>query len=194
MTNSLTGTVSQISPETLSVVQTIPVGNGPTGKTIGTENPGLGAGRSLRRSPVSRRCQSTLASPEGIREIFDRFFTGQVVPGPDIDGVETWQFVGHANPDGLAELESPQDLWDNDRAGLKMLARAVNLSIVAGRDDHLPRRIELTFELSEEEHKQVSAFYEGDFQGWSRNDIEAKLVLSRFGEPVSYDPPTDTAR
>jgi hypothetical protein len=132
-----------------------------------------------------------LTSPDGIGAAFDRFFTGEVSPGPEVDGAETWQFDGRASAAGLAELENPQDLLEGDLARLETLARAVHLTVVVGRYDQLPRRIELKFELPQEEREKMDEFYAGDFQGWSRNNIDAKLVLSRFGEPVSYDPPDE---
>ena len=49
----------------------------------------------------------------------------------------------------------------------------------------------MKFKLSQGERAELANFYSGDFQGWSKNDIDAKLVMSRFGEPVSYDPPDD---
>jgi hypothetical protein len=112
-----------------------------------------------------------------------------VAAGPEIGGVATWQFDGQANPDGLAQLENSQDLLEGDRARLETLARAIHVTLVVGQEDHLPRRIELKLELSQDERDELGDFYSGDFQGWSKNNIDAKLVLSRFGEPVSYDSP-----
>ena len=159
------------------------------GKWYGESGPGLAMAFAAlaRQEEVS----AELGSPEGIRNSFDDFFTGDVVAGPEIDGVATWQFEGRANPDGLAQLENPQDLLEGDRARLETLASAIRLTLVVGQEDHLPRRIELKLELSQAEREELGGFYAGDFQGWSKNDIDAKLVLSRFGEPVEYDPPND---
>jgi hypothetical protein len=159
------------------------------GKWYGESGPGLAM--AFAALAGQEEVSADLSSPEGIRESFDDFFTGEVATGPVIDGTATWQFEGQANPDGLAQLENAQDLLEGDRARLETLARAVRLTLVVGQDDHLPRRVELNFELSEDERAELGDFYSGDFQGWSKHDIDAKLVLSRFGEPVSYDPPDD---
>jgi hypothetical protein len=157
------------------------------GKWYGESGPGLAM--AFAALAGQQEVSADLSSPEGIRESFDDFFTGEVVAGPEIDGVATWQFQGQANPDGLAEFENPQDLLEGDLERLETLAAALQLTLVVGQQDQLPRRIELHFRLSEEERAELGEFYAGDFQGWSRNDIDAKLILSRFGEPVSYDPP-----
>jgi hypothetical protein len=159
------------------------------GKWYGESGPGLAM--AFAALAGQQEVSADLSSPEGIRNSFDDFFTGEVVAGPEVDGAATWQFDGQANPDGLAQLENPQDLLEGDRARLETLARAIHLTLVVGREDHLPRRIELKLELSQDEREELGDFYSGDFQGWSKNDIDAKLVLSRFGEPVSYDPPDE---
>jgi hypothetical protein len=159
------------------------------GKWYGESGPGLAL--AFAALAGQQEVSADLSSPEGIRKSFDDFFAGEVVAGPKIDGAATWQFEGQANPDGLAQLENAQDLLEVDRARLETLARAIHLTLVVGQEDHLPRRVELKFKLSEEERAKLGDFYSGDFQGWSKHDIDAKLVLSRFGEPVSYDPPDD---
>jgi len=159
------------------------------GKWYGESGPGLAM--ALAALAGQEEVSADLSSPEGIRDSFDDFFTGEVAAGPEVDGAATWQFDGQANPDGLVQLENPQDLLEGDRARLETLARAIHLTLVVGQEDDLPRRIELKLELSQDEREELGDFYNGDFQGWSKNDIDAKLVLSRFGEPVSYDPPDE---
>jgi hypothetical protein len=159
------------------------------GKWYGESGPGLAM--AFAALTGQQEVSADLSSPEGIRESFDDFFTGDVVAGPVVDGAETWQFEGQANPDGLAQLENAQDLLEGDRARLETLARAIRLTLVVGQEDDLPRRVQLKLELSEDERAELGDFYSGDFQGWSKHDIDAKLVLSRFGEPVPYDPPSD---
>jgi hypothetical protein len=159
------------------------------GKWYGESEPGLAM--ALAALAGQEEVSADLSSPEGIRDSFDDFFTGEVAAGPEVDGAATWQFDGQANPDGLVQLENPQDLLEGDRARLETLARAIHLTLVVGQEDDLPRRIELKLELSQDEREELGDFYSGDFQGWSKNDIDAKLVLSRFGEPVSYDPPDE---
>jgi hypothetical protein len=159
------------------------------GNWYGNSGPGLAM--AFAALAGQQEVSADLSSPEGIRESFDDFFTGEVVAGPVIDGVATWQFEGQANPDGLAQLENAQDLLEGDQARLETLARAIHLTLVVGQEDRLPRRVQLNFELSEDERAELGDFYSGDFQGWSKHDIDAKLVLSRFGEPVPYDPPDD---
>lgn len=159
------------------------------GEWYGESGPGLAM--AFATMAGQQEVSADLSSPEGIRESFNDFFTGEVLAGPEVDGAATWQFEGHANHDGLAQLENAQDLLEGDRARLETLARAIHLTLVVEQEDHLPRRVQLKLELSEDERAELGDFYSGDFQGWSKHDIDAKLVLSRFGEPVSYDPPDD---
>jgi len=159
------------------------------GKWYGESGPGLAMAFSALAG--QQEVSADLSSPQGIRDSFGDFFTGEVVAGPEIDVVATWQFEGQANPDGLAEIENPQDLLEGDRVRLETLASAIHLTLVVGQEDQLPRRLELKFNLPQDERDELGEFYSGDFQGWSRNNIDAKLVLSRFGEPVSYDPPEE---
>jgi hypothetical protein len=159
------------------------------GKWYGKSGEGLTNAFALLAQ--QQEVSADLSSPEGIGAAFDRFFTGEVTAGPEIDGAHTWQFDGHATAAGLAELENPGDVLEGDLARLERLANAVHLTVVVGREDQLPRRIDLKFELPQEERAEVDRFYAGDFQGWARNNIDAKLVLSRFGEPVDYDPPDE---
>jgi hypothetical protein len=159
------------------------------GKWYGESGPGLAM--AFAALAGQQEVSADLSSPQGIRDSFDDFFTGEVVAGPDIDGFATWQFEGQANPEGLAQLENPQDLMEGDLARLETLASAIHLTLVVGQEDQLPRRIALEFKLSQDEREELGEFYSGDFQGWSRSNTDAKLVLSRFGEPVSYDPPEE---
>jgi hypothetical protein len=159
------------------------------GKWYGESGPGLAL--AFAALAGQQEVSADLSSPEGIRDSFGDFFTGEVVAGPEVDGAATWQFEGHANPDGLAQLENAQNLLEGDRVRLETLAKAIRLTLVVGQEDQLPRRVQLKLELSEDERAELGDFYSGDFQGWSKHDIDAKLVLSQFGEPVSYDPPAD---
>ena len=124
------------------------------------------------------------ATPEGLRRNFDQLFTGEVSAGPLTDGVETWQFEGRLNADGLARL--------GDRYGEPTLpklnqkfADASHVRLVVGRDDHLPRRLELTVKMSPEDLKELSNDGAANF--------ESTLVLSDFGKPVEvHAPPSVT--
>ncbi|MGH3119261.1 MAG: hypothetical protein ACRDQ2_19535 [Gaiellales bacterium] len=101
------------------------------GKWYGESGPGLAM--AFAALAGQEEVSADLSSSEGIRNSFDDFFTGEVVAGPEIDGVATWQFEGRANPDGLAQLENPQDLLEGDRARLETWRAQSGLLLSSGK-------------------------------------------------------------
>ena len=130
-----------------------------------------------------------LQTGEGVRRYFDRVFTGEVSEGPELDGQPTWQFEGTLNVDGIWALaeelgEAPTD----DRAVLEAIAGGTRFSFVVGRDDGLPRTLELTVDLSREDLENLD---DDDFGEAESLSFLLNVELSAFGEPVDYEAPED---
>jgi hypothetical protein len=127
-----------------------------------------------------------LATPEGLRRNFGELFEGEVGEGPVVDGVATWQFEGHLDADGVIDFARrfDADPPDEDLEEFRLVAEASHVLLVVGRDDHLPRRLELSLELSDEALEQLG-------EGSSPQRFNATLELSEFGKPVEIEAPAD---
>jgi hypothetical protein len=121
------------------------------------------------------------ATPDGLRKNFGELFTGDVSAGPVVDGVETWQFEGHLNADGLTRFGQRYGEPTPPEVARK-LSEASRFLLVVGRDDHLPRRLEFEIKLSAADLKELS-----DQTG--ADNFQATLELSDFGKPIEIQPP-----
>jgi hypothetical protein len=132
-----------------------------------------------------------LATPEGLRRNFGALFDGEVSQGPTLGGVATWQFEGRLDADGVADLArryeaEPTDLEEDM---LRQVAEASRFVLVVGQDDSLPRRLELSVELSPEQLKEMQTDASSALGG--AENFRATLELSDFGKPVEIAPPKD---
>jgi hypothetical protein len=128
-----------------------------------------------------------LATPDGIRRNFDSLFDGEVTEGPLVDGVATWQFEGRLNADGIVAFARRYDAQPSEQE-LKEFRLAVegsHILLVVGQDDHLPRQVEFSMELSKDALKEL----EGGFDG--TESFRSTLALSDFGKDVEIDAPAD---
>jgi hypothetical protein len=125
-------------------------------------------------------------TPDWVRDNFDTVFTGSVDEGPTVDGAATWEFAGQLNPDGFAELSERygRKLTPEEKEGLRKLADRVHFVLVVGRDDNLPRRIELRLNA-----RDLQADLGATEFGTLGVDAHATLALSEFGKTVDYNPP-----
>jgi hypothetical protein len=127
-----------------------------------------------------------LQTPEGIRRHFDTLFTGEVSESAD----GTWRFEGRLNAEGFADLTErygAEPPTRRDRELLGQLADGTHVVLVVGRDDSLPRRLELRFE---------PPALDAEFDSSELEDLDAYeasfvLELSEFGKEVEAAPPAD---
>ena len=129
-----------------------------------------------------------LQSPEWIRDHFDEVFTGELSEGPELDGVSTWQFDGRLNPDGvaaLAEQYGAEPPTDKEREALDKIAEALHVRVAVGRDDRLPRSIDLTLHLSADDVRGL----EDELDSEGELDVQLHLELSDYGKDVSFEAP-----
>ena len=133
-----------------------------------------------------------LATPEGLRRNFDQLFDGEVKEGPAAEGgAATWQFEGRLDPEGVIEFAKRFDAQPTDREEemLAKVAQATRFLLVVGQDDRLPRRLEVSVELSAEDLKEMEASGVSRFDG--AENFTATLELSEFGKQVEIHPPAD---
>jgi len=137
------------------------------------------------------RVWDELATPDGLRQNFDRLFDGEVKEGPSVDGAATWQFEGHLDPNGVVEFAKRYgtQLTDIDEAMFANVARATTLVLVVGQDDQLPRRLEVSVNLSADDLKGMQNSGVNGFDG--AENFKATLELSDFGKKVEIHPPAD---
>lgn len=129
---------------------------------------------------------AVLATEDGLRRYSDDVVEARVRPGPDIDGVETWQLEGALDAEGIARL---LDRPAEDLEALELVASASRFVLVAGRDDRLPRRIELHIDLTPEVAAKIDDWDAFELPGGGVQDTEIAIALSGFGGPVAYEPP-----
>jgi LppX_LprAFG lipoprotein len=129
-----------------------------------------------------------LTTPAGLGKRFAELVTGAIVEGPDVDGASTWKFDGRFRADAFArfiEEYGQPDLTANDRAQLEKVADASRVVFLAGRDDHLPRRIELTLDPPKDLRFDSQALQS------SGGPLSLTIGLSDFGGDVSFTAPKD---
>jgi len=143
-------------------------------------------GGDLSTYADAREERSELATPERVREHFEEVFTGTVQAGPLMDGRPTWSYTGRLDSAGLVRLadEYGRRLSEEERAQLEELARAVELRFLVGKEDALPRRVEVELTLGKGALERSFALL---------NELRASVALrlSDFGKAVEVDPPAE---
>jgi hypothetical protein len=132
-----------------------------------------------------------LATPEGLRQNFGKLFEGDVSEGPDLDGVATWQFEGKLNADGVVEFARRFDAepTPGEVEEFRLVAEASHVLLVVGQDDQLPRRLEVSIELSDD---AVEKLKEGAPMNLdSTESFKGTLELSEFGTSVEIEAPAE---
>jgi hypothetical protein len=134
-------------------------------------------------------------SPDEVRMYFDDVFAGSVSEGPEIGGAATWRFEGKLNPDGFADLTErfdEEDVTELQRDLLRTVAEHTHFVLDVGRDDSLPRHLEFSLELSQEDLAAIGdGFDSSELDDLLDFDVHATANLSEFGKDVSYDTPQD---
>jgi hypothetical protein len=157
------------------------------GQWYGDEHEGIADALAEAKREHDGAVWEDLATAEGLRRNFGRLFEGEVTVGPEVDGAATWQFEGHLDADGVVEFARRYGAAPSDEEleEFRLVAEASRFLLVVGQDDRLPRRIELSIDLSDEDHERLG----GEFS--SAQSFEASLELSDFGKPVEIEAPAD---
>ena len=152
---------------------------------------GLGDVVDEARKEQDGQVWNELGNPEGLRRNFDLLFDGEVKEGPVIDGVATWRFEGRIDADGIVTLSKRfgEPTTAEEAELIRKAADASKFALVVGRDDHLPRRLELSVHVEPEDLGQMENSGYANIEG--AESFTSTLVLSDFGKRVEFDPPTE---
>jgi hypothetical protein len=119
------------------------------------------------------------------------FFTGEVNEGPLTDGVETWQVDGRLSSAGILKLADDygaNGLGEKERQVLDKIVNALSLAMVVGREDMLPRHLELGFSLSADDFAGLGLSDE-QMDGLESVNLELTADMSDYGKTVAIDAP-----
>lgn len=157
------------------------------GQWYGDEDEGIADVLAEAGSEHNRAVWDDLATAEGLRRNFGRLFEGEVSAGPVVDGAATWQFEGNLDADGVVELARRYGVAPSDQEleEFRLVAEASRFVLAVGQDDRLPRRVEVSVDLSDEDLERVG----GDLSTAQR--FKAVLELSDFGTPVETEAPAE---
>jgi hypothetical protein len=163
------------------------------GRWFGTRDFGIAdAEQEIEKDdPKGAQLYRDLQTGEGVRRYFDRVFVGEVAEGPDADGASTWEFQGHLNADGIAELvgefggETPSDA---ELEAFRQIAEDVRVTLLVGRDDDLPRRFDVHIEVTPE-HFEALEKADSGFGEQGSFRVDFGVALSDFGKDVEYEAP-----
>jgi hypothetical protein len=156
------------------------------GSWYGQEGEGIGDVFAEARNEHDGAVWNELATPDGVRRNFGELFEGEVREGPVLDGVATWEFEGHLDADGIVEFARrfEAEPGEEELEEFRLVAEASRVLLVVGQADRLPRRLELSVELSDEALEQLD-------EGSTPQRFTASLELSEFGTPVEIESPAD---
>ena len=121
-----------------------------------------------------------------LRRHGNRFISGRVTEGPDIDG-PTWQVTGPLNADGIVRAAQAEGeaLDAEEQKVLRVLAPLVKVTVAAGREDRLPRRVAFRVDLSREQIDRIRAL-SPDGEELPIDELRASIGvdMTRWGQPV----------
>jgi hypothetical protein len=155
------------------------------------DNTGIADELEIARAQHEGRVWDELATPEGLRRNFPQLFDGEVTEGPTVDGVATWQFRGKFDAAGVGAFAKRfgAALDAREQELFTKVADASTVVLVVGQEDKLPRRLELSVQLSADDLQELQA------SGYSSTDgaenFSSSLELSEFGKKVEFEQPSN---
>lgn len=121
----------------------------------------------------------------------------KVSDGPKVDGVSTWSLTGSFDPKALAKLSKSSGLSTGSSVDVTQLAGKTAVTVLIGRDDVLPRRIEIVSTLTPKDMAAAKTSTGGllplpaaGTKGLKSESITVTVDLSKFGEKVAFDRPS----
>ena len=130
-----------------------------------------------------------------LRELLASGFEAKVDPGPEADGVETWKLTGSFDGPTLAKALKSTGATTNAKA-VSRLAEKADVTILIGREDDLPRRIEISTTLSGSDLTTASSTTQGlvplpksGTKGLKAVTVSIVVQLSKFGQKVAFERP-----
>jgi hypothetical protein len=161
------------------------------GTWYGTKQAGIGLLTQLGRSRLNTVPGAQQSSGRQLREHVDQILDGTTSDGPTLDGADTWEFEGTLDASGLARLSSQngQALTARQQDALRALQDAIMVTVDIGKDDHLPRKLELRLELDSDGLKRLGPLSSTSLHGISALHASLGLELGKWGEAVAITPP-----
>lgn len=156
------------------------------GRWYGQQDEGIADALAEAKKEHDGRVWNELATPDGLRRNFGELIEGAVSAGPLVDGVATWQFEGRFDADGIVEFARRYEAEPTDREleEFRLAAEGSRFVLIVGQEDKLPRKLELSMELSGEGVQRLD-----DFSG--AESFRSTLELSEFGKPVETKAPAE---
>lgn len=119
----------------------------------------------------------------------------KVTAGPEVDGVETWKVTGSFEGPALAKALKSTGATTNAK-DVSRLAEKADVTILIGRDDDLPRRLEIVTTLSGPDLATASSTTQGlvplpksGTKGLKSVTVSIVVQLSKFGQKVAFERP-----
>ena len=120
----------------------------------------------------------------------------KVAEGPTVDGVATWLLTGSFDPKELAKVSKSSGLSTGSSVDVTQLAGKTAVTLLIGRDDVLPRRIEIVSTLSPKDLTAAKSSTGGllplpasGTKGLKSESITVTINLSKFGQKVQFERP-----
>lgn len=117
--------------------------------------------------------------------------------GPTTDGVATWKLEGSFDPKALAKASKSSGLGSaGSSLDLATLAGKTDVTLLIGRDDELPRRMEIASRLGPKDLASADSSTGGllplpdaGSKGVKSVTVTVKIAMSKFGEKVAFQRP-----
>ena len=118
-----------------------------------------------------------------------------VAPGPEVDGVATWKVTGSFEGPALVKALKSTGASVNAK-DVTRLGEKADLTVLIGRDDDLPRRIEVVTSLSGADLTTAGTTTQGlvplpkaGTKGVKSVTVTVVVGMSKFGQKVAFERP-----
>lgn len=118
-----------------------------------------------------------------------------VSPGPEVDGVATWKVTGSFEGAALAKALKSTGATANAKDVMRLGEKA-DVTVLIGRDDELPRRIEVVTSLGGADLATASSTTQGlvplpksGTKGLKSVTVTVVVGMSKFGQKVAFERP-----
>lgn len=150
------------------------------GTWYGTKQYGL---RTLRH--LARR-----SNAQQLWQHADELFEGTISDGPTLDDVDTWEFKGTLDAEGIAKVvaQNGERLTAQQLDALRSLQNATKLTVDVGKDDYLVRRADVSIDLDSDALKKLQRT-DPRLSGLTALHVSLGIDLDKWGETVTITPP-----
>lgn len=162
------------------------------GAWYGTKEAGLkdATDQAQQRAGANADLKKAVAT---IKKYGDKAFDGEVEEGPETDGTETWELKGKLDTDGLVEIARAEgeNPTQQEIEEARRVFERLDLELTTGKEDDLPRHLEVRFSGTAEE---IAALSDESDTAAQLKEIESMEIsftadFSKWGEKVTIKPP-----